>query len=1170
MRFTRLHLDKYGHLTDVALDLPTRAPDLYLVLGANEAGKTTTQDAIADFLFGFGHKTAHDHRHAAADLRVGARLEAGGAPLEVWRKKGRVNTLLDARGAPVDEAPLGALLAGVDGETFRRQFSLSHERLREGGQAILEADNDLGRMLFQAGAGLDWLGAQLTVLETEADRLFRPRGQTQAVAVALKRRTEALRRQRAAAVSERAYDEAQRAVAEVEAALAAANARHRAMGQRLARLGRARWAIPILRRLDGLRRTRADLGETPDLPAAIVAEVDAAAAAVETADAATRAAREEHDRAQRERDGITVDRAVLARADEIRTLLDVPRERFRAAEADLPRQEAQRQAAVDRIAALAREIGRPTLTVETLGAHLPSRDRRASLRDLAGRHEALAQAAARARAESTEARRALEDARNTLAALAPVPDAAPLVEALDAVRADSGLGERLTQARDQVTTLRREIDGARAALAPPAPEGVARAALPMTAAAELAAESLAAQDAALRDLRRDLASLDGKRTDVARTRRDLLERGGAVPEARLIAAREARDQGWAALRREFEAGAVPPAADLDAHAARVAEADRVADERFQAAETSGQLAALDGQRADLEAEHKGLTERIATAERARAETLAAWGAAWAGTGIDPGPPEMMADWLRHLEIIEARHADLRQAEAALETHGADETRHRRALGAVLAGLGTPGDPTTEPLPDQTRRAGRLKDDLDARARTRGLAEDALRRANADDAKARDAHTAASEALHGWETDWAAALAAWSLPADTRPAAVDAVLDAWDDLARAHDQLTGETGLLESLKAMTADHAAFLAGLADLLAAVAPDLAADQEALPPLRAAQALEARLTHAGTQGALWETAAEQAETRAKALEHARAAEARARAGLAALLTRLAVDTLQAARPVLERLTQLAALDEAEGEALRALAEADDGLGEPALRADAEALGPGLDRDAIIADEKLALEEAERIGTERETLSATLARHKANLEGFDQAGAAAAEAAEDVEQAAAEALRAAERYVRLRTTADLLRHAVERYRAENEAPLLRRAGALFDTLTLGRYDGLLVDREDPEAPRLRARPADGGATVPMDGLSDGARDQLYLALRLAGLEALLDRGTRLPFIADDVFVHFDDARAAAGLGVLADLAERTQVLVFTHHHHLVSLAEATIPGRFGPLALGA
>ena len=184
MRFARLTLDKYGHMTDVVLDLPARAPDLYLVLGANEAGKTTTQEAIADFLFGFGHRTGYAFRHAPADLRVGAEVEAGGAGLAAWRKKGRVRTLLDAEATPVDDAPLAALLAGVDRETFRQQFSLSHDRLREGGQAILEADNDLGRLLFQAGAGLDWLGARLEALEAEADPLFRPRGQTPPVAVA--------------------------------------------------------------------------------------------------------------------------------------------------------------------------------------------------------------------------------------------------------------------------------------------------------------------------------------------------------------------------------------------------------------------------------------------------------------------------------------------------------------------------------------------------------------------------------------------------------------------------------------------------------------------------------------------------------------------------------------------------------------------------------------------------------------------------------------------------------------------------------------------------------------------------------------------------------------------------------------------------------------------------
>ncbi len=45
------------------------------------------------------------------------------------------------------------------------------------------------------------------------------------------------------------------------------------------------------------------------------------------------------------------------------------------------------------------------------------------------------------------------------------------------------------------------------------------------------------------------------------------------------------------------------------------------------------------------------------------------------------------------------------------------------------------------------------------------------------------------------------------------------------------------------------------------------------------------------------------------------------------------------------------------------------------------------------------------------------------------------------------------------------------------------------------------------------------------------------------------------PFVADDLLINFDNDRAAAALGVLADLAKSTQVLFFTHHRHLVDLA---------------
>ena len=72
--------------------------------------------------------------------------------------------------------------------------------------------------------------------------------------------------------------------------------------------------------------------------------------------------------------------------------------------------------------------------------------------------------------------------------------------------------------------------------------------------------------------------------------------------------------------------------------------------------------------------------------------------------------------------------------------------------------------------------------------------------------------------------------------------------------------------------------------------------------------------------------------------------------------------------------------------------------------------------------------------------------------------------------------------------------------------------------------------------------------------MSDGTRDQLYLALRLAGLESWLKSHESIPFVVDDILLNFDDARATAALKALAELSRSTQVLFFTHHRHVVDL----------------
>jgi uncharacterized protein YhaN len=177
--------------------------------------------------------------------------------------------------------------------------------------------------------------------------------------------------------------------------------------------------------------------------------------------------------------------------------------------------------------------------------------------------------------------------------------------------------------------------------------------------------------------------------------------------------------------------------------------------------------------------------------------------------------------------------------------------------------------------------------------------------------------------------------------------------------------------------------------------------------------------------------------------------------------------------------------------------------------------------------------------------------------DNFEQRAGAFREAAE-LEGCLAETRRLAEEWARLSLGAKLLEDEIERYRQDNQGPILARASQLYARLTLGAFRELRADfRGDDDFLRCLR---DNGEEVEVAGLSEGTRDQLYLALRLATLERFAARSEPMPLVLDDVCINFDDARAQAALEVLFEVSERFQVLFFTHNPHLVELARAAAP----------
>jgi uncharacterized protein YhaN len=218
------------------------------------------------------------------------------------------------------------------------------------------------------------------------------------------------------------------------------------------------------------------------------------------------------------------------------------------------------------------------------------------------------------------------------------------------------------------------------------------------------------------------------------------------------------------------------------------------------------------------------------------------------------------------------------------------------------------------------------------------------------------------------------------------------------------------------------------------------------------------------------------------------------------------------------------------------------------ALQVDVDQVEPMLQQLAVEIEshEEELGKLRETIGTERNELQ--------RMDGSDRA----AEAQERLEQLVAQIRNDAEQYVRLHVAACVLRAAIERFREKNQGPVLQRASESFSELTLGSFIGLTADFNDKgDAALVGLRP--DGRTVGVEGMSAGTCDQLYLALRLASLETYLDDNEPFPFVIDDILIMFDDDRAVAALKLLARLSERTQVIFFSHHEHLVQLAEENL-----------
>jgi uncharacterized protein YhaN len=534
-------------------------------------------------------------------------------------------------------------------------------------------------------------------------------------------------------------------------------------------------------------------------------------------------------------------------------------------------------------------------------------------------------------------------------------------------------------------------------------------------------------------------------------------------------------------------------------------------------------------------------DRIATFEAKRQATWDAWTAAWSGAGIAPSHPAEMAAWRIALEGLLSRRD---KVEGQRDLLVANEGTARTVEPAVRALAADVGLAAADQLGDLPLVAAQIDERLRALAGTWDSVRDLEARRR--DIQRRVAGLTAAEndaarRLADWRDRWHSAVPTISLPATATTDEAQAALDVWKQVPAAIHERDNRDRRVAGMR-RNVDQ--FERDTKNIVDAIAPDLAG----LPLDVAVKTLNDRVTAAKAAASRRDATSGRVATTVRARQAADAALDQARTAVADLMSSLPPNCDPS--DLVAALTERDALDRSLAERSNQLISQGDGYDEKALRNELADFSPGE------VEGRLTVLTGEDQDLEREGHEVYAAHVQAVAERTAaEQGLGAELAAQQRAGAEAELVQASHDYAVLKLGALLLGAAIDRRRATHQDPFMVRAGQLFDLLTGGSFDGIGQDFDDDDTLRLVGR-RPTGERVAVGGLSTGARDQLYLALRLAYLEDYAMRAEPPPFIGDDLFATFDEDRTAHGLAALAAIGDRVQPIVFTHHRHVAQIAQ--------------
>lgn len=190
MKIKKLNLKNCGNFNDITYDFND---DFNLICGDNETGKTTTQNAIIDAMFGSIEKDNYNLVHSNEQMEINFEIEDENNTFQFSQKNSfsQITQRGEAKEFNTRKAFEEKFIPnGVTKQFYQNIFGLNHQRLRDESKALFHNDSNITNLLFGAMSGSEILNNLPSELEKKADNLLKTKGDEPRISYIVKQITQ--------------------------------------------------------------------------------------------------------------------------------------------------------------------------------------------------------------------------------------------------------------------------------------------------------------------------------------------------------------------------------------------------------------------------------------------------------------------------------------------------------------------------------------------------------------------------------------------------------------------------------------------------------------------------------------------------------------------------------------------------------------------------------------------------------------------------------------------------------------------------------------------------------------------------------------------------------------------------------------------------------------------